>query len=91
MCEQKKGKLVGYKNRCAKKGDGPASQCGDKCNNKVRDGWMRVSAQEHLFCLAIVLLVLKCLWIPALISSILLQPVHCWEKKSRGDSCDAPP
>ena len=43
MCEQKKGKLVGYKNECAKKGDGPASQCGDKCNNKVRDGWMCVS------------------------------------------------
>ena len=56
MCEQKKGKLVGYKNECAKKGDGPASQCGDKCNNKVRDGWMCVSAQEHLSCLAIVLL-----------------------------------
>ena len=40
LCEQKKGKLFGYKNECAKKGDGPASQCGDKCDNKVRDGWM---------------------------------------------------
>eukprot|EP00435_Cladocopium_sp_Y103_P065858 s569_g27.t2 len=55
LCEQKKGKYFGYKNECAKKGDGPASQCGDKCNNKVREGWM------------------------------------CWQKASRGDSCDAPP
>jgi len=34
MCERKKGKVFGYKDECAKKGDGPASSCGSDCNKQ---------------------------------------------------------
>ena len=50
MCEKKPrmimGKKLGFKNECAKKGDGPASQCvnGKKCDKKVKDGFMCVLA-----------------------------------------------